>query len=398
MLPNIKRIFILLLCVLLLSGCWGRREVNDIAIVTAIGIDLIEKDLIRVTLLLAIPRLIGTTSANGGGESKLEVTAGWVVGEQGKTVMDAYNKLQAKLPRKLFFSHNRVIVFGEKLARHGTLPTLDFFVRNRQSQLKSAIIVTKLEAADVLKFKPKFEKLASEVIRGELHENSGSTVELGRFLTMLTDEGQEAYALQISVVPSEKSADRDGSNNLMVSKGAAVFQDDRLIGWLNDTELMGLLWIRNEKHEGVVTVEIPENLGGGHVSGEITNVHSKVLPRIQKDNTQMDIQISASINISENTSELDLSASSNKILLSGLFVNEVEDMIQMLCKKVQTELKSDIFGFGQNIYKQDPQIWKSFYSANWRNTFPGIEVHTSVNLQVVQTGLIGKGAIKEEMR
>ncbi|MGO4269520.1 Ger(x)C family spore germination protein [Paenibacillus sp. TAF58] len=396
MLPYIKRIFIFMISVLLLTGCWERREVNDIAIVTATGVDLIENDLIRVTLLLAIPRLIGTSSANGGGDSKLEVTAGWVVSEQGKTVMDAYNNLQGKLPRKIFFSHNRVIVIGEKLARNGTLPTFDFFVRNRQSQLKSTIIVTKFEATDVLKFKPKFEKLASEVMKGELHENIGSSVQLGRFITMLMDEGQEAYAPQISVVSSEKGG--DGSTNLMVSKGAAVFQDDRLIGWLDNMEIMELLWLKNEKHEGIVTLEIPKKWGGGYASGEMTNVHSKVVPIAQNGTITVDIEISSLLNVFENTSTFDLNSSNDREILSSLFAKEVKGNIEMLCTKVQKNLRSDIFGFGQTMYKQDPRKWKINYAKNWRMTFPDIEVNTLAKIKVVQTGLIGKGAMKEDMR
>lgn len=123
----VKRLLAPLLTLLLLSGCWERKEVNDIAIVTATGVDLLDDESIRVTVLLAVPRLIGTTSAQGGGESKLESSAGWIVSEQGKTVMDAFTGLQDKLPRKLFLSHNRTIVVGEKLARNGIFPLLDFF-------------------------------------------------------------------------------------------------------------------------------------------------------------------------------------------------------------------------------------------------------------------------------
>ncbi|OBZ17671.1 Ger(x)C family spore germination C-terminal domain-containing protein [Bacillus sp. FJAT-26390] len=65
----------------------------------------------------------------------------------------------------------------------------------------------------------------------------------------------------------------------MVSKGAAIFQEDRLIGWLNETETMTLLWIRNEMKEGVVAVNVPEELGGGHVIGEISSVKSKIFNR-----------------------------------------------------------------------------------------------------------------------
>ncbi len=88
-------------------------------------------------------------------------------------------------------------------------------------------------------------KLASEVIHGQLDMRNGTSVDLGRFLTLLMDEGQEAYAPQISVKSAKNNG--DGSTSVMVSNGAAVFRDDHLVGWLSDSEWMALLWLRNEK-------------------------------------------------------------------------------------------------------------------------------------------------------
>ena len=396
MLHLTKRILLFILVICLLSGCWGRTEVNNIAIVSATGLDLTENDLIRVTLLLAVPRLVGTSSGNGGGESKLETTAGWVVSEQGKTVTEAYNKLQGKLPRKIFFSHNRVIVIGEKLAEKGTFPIFDFFIRNRQAQLKSFILFTKAEAEDVLNFKPKFEKLASEVMKGELKVSMGSSVQLGNFITMIMDVGQEAYAPQITIVPSKNG--ENGLDNLMVSKGAAIFQEDKLIGWLNDTETVGLLWIRNEMKEGTLTVDIPGNLGGGYVSGELANVRSQVLPAAHQGSIKMDIDFSALLNVTENTSKLDLNTPANRTMLSNLFANEVKERMEMLCMKVQQKFHSDIFGFGQIIYKQDPQVWHKDYARKWETLFADMKVDISAKVQLVQTGLLRNGSMEEEMK
>ncbi|WP_053376482.1 Ger(x)C family spore germination protein [Paenibacillus sp. FJAT-27812] len=396
MLHLINRTIIFVLAFILLSGCWGRREVNDIAIVAATGVDLVQNNLIRVTLLLAVPRLVGTSSSNDGGDSGLEATAGWVVSEEGETVTEVFQKLQKKLSRKIFFSHNRIIVIGESLAMHGMFPITDFFIRNRQSQLKSYVIVTKSEASDLLSYKPKFEKLVSEVIRGELKMNVGSSVQLSRFLAMLTDVGQEAYAPLISIAPPQKWV--ANSTSLMVSKGAAIFQEDRLIGWLNETETMALLWIRNEMKDGVVAVNVPEELGGGHVIGEISSVKSKISPIEGNGALKMAINISSSLTIIENTTKLDLKSASNRKMLNRLFTDAVKKRVEMLCAKVQKKLHSDVFGFGQAIYQQDPQSWNKYYSKNWSTLFPDIKVDILAKLKVVQTGLLEGGSTREDIK
>ncbi|WP_276353316.1 Ger(x)C family spore germination protein [Cohnella caldifontis] len=238
----------------LLGGCWSRIEVNDIAIVTAAGLDQGERGNVRLSLMLAVPRLIGTGSAQGGGESKIENDAAWVVTEEGSDLMDTYRKLQEKLPRQIFFSHCRVIVLGSSLASRSVTPYLDFFERYRESQLKSYLVVSKTSAEDVLAFKSKFEKLPSEVLREELKRELIPSVRLVDFLNALMSEGDAPFA---PVVEIKKSAAGSGGVDSLAVTGVAVFRGDRMVGRLNDEEGRGVMWVRKMVHEGVVTVEFP---------------------------------------------------------------------------------------------------------------------------------------------
>jgi len=159
-----------------------------------------------------------------------------------------------------------------------------------------------------------------------------------------------------------------------------------------------LLWFRNEKKEGTLTVDIPGNLGGGYVSGELANVRSQVLPAAHQGSIKMDIDFSALLNVTENTSKLDLNIPANRTMLSNLFANEVKERMEMLCMKVQQKFHSDIFGFGQIIYKQDPQVWHKDYARKWETLFADMKVDISAKVQLVQTGLLRNGSMEEEMK
>lgn len=56
----------LLLCSILLGGCWDRREVNDVAFVMGTGLDK-EGDQYRVTMQIALPGQLGSSGSTGGG-------------------------------------------------------------------------------------------------------------------------------------------------------------------------------------------------------------------------------------------------------------------------------------------------------------------------------------------
>ena len=75
---------LILLMMPILSGCWSRIEVNDLAFVTAAGIDKMEDGKIRLALQVAIPRMLSAAGQGGfGGEKGIGTETVWVVSEKG---------------------------------------------------------------------------------------------------------------------------------------------------------------------------------------------------------------------------------------------------------------------------------------------------------------------------
>ncbi|WP_309122679.1 Ger(x)C family spore germination protein [Paenibacillus sp.] len=383
--PGGRRRWLLLLLLPIITGCWGRQEVNDIGIVTATAVDRADNGAIEVTLLLAVPRLVGTSSmAGGGGESKMETTAGWVVSADGETVMDAFRNIQAKLPRTIYFSHNRVLVLGERLAKEGIDPLLDVFQRNRQSQMNSFVLVAE-HPTDILRFKPKFEKLSSEILEEEIVRGVGTNVRLVEFLAMLHAEGQEAYA---PVVEWIRSTEKKESSNLRATVKTAVFRGDRLVGMLGDEATRGLIWLRNEVRDGVITIQVPESYGGGKISAEIKSASTRFRPSVRDGRVRIRIETEATLDIAENASKMDVERHLDTV--ETYFERDLEERLRALVDKAQKQLHTDIVGFGQSLYRNDPQRWRQAYAERWGETFPNVRADISVTVKVLNTGLVGK--------
>ncbi|WP_433942975.1 Ger(x)C family spore germination protein [Paenibacillus sp. SN-8-1] len=378
----------------ILTSCWSSKEVNDLAIVTATGLDLTEEGKIRLSLLLAVPRLIGSGSAQGGGsENKLRTSAGWVVSGEGDTVMETFRFIQEKLPRQLFFSHSRIIVIGERLARKGLLEVLDFFERYRQSQMKSYIAISKITASEILNFQSVFEKLPSEVMREEMKQNLIPKRRLVEFLNDMNNQGIEPYAPMIEIVPSEPS--QTELYNLAVS-GIAVFRGDRMVGQLNDKESRAVMWIRDLVNEGVVTIDINKSKRKGRISAELEKVHVKRSVNLQGGKIEITLNIRATANIYENTAELDLDKPENSQYVIQILKKDIEDRIKQAGEKVQQEYKSDIFGYGQSVYRKNPKAWKQNYHIQWDDKFPRLETKIITKVRVLRTGLTNKTIRVEE--
>lgn len=367
-----------------LTGCWSNREVNDIAIVLATGLDLTKEGNLRLSLLLAIPQLIGTTTTPGVGSTQLASSAGWVVAEEGSTVLEALRHLQRKLPRKVFFSHNRVIIIGKRLADRGVVQALDFFQRYRQSQLKSFLAVSETTAVELLEYKPKFENLASEVIVDEFSQRVFPSVRLVEFLNALQSPGVEPFVPILSIIPSHKGPGNE--NNLSVS-AIAVFKKDRMIGKLDDNMSRGLLWILDLLKEGVITIDVEHPERSGKISAELEKANMTRRIEVNGEQVRMRLKAKVTANIYENTSGMDLEDPENtRQAIRGL-KQDIKERIQSTVDYVQNELRSDIFGYGQTLYRARPSLWNHQYRDRWEAVFPIVESVVDVDVRVLRNGL-----------
>lgn len=70
---------------------------------------------------------------------------------------------------------------------------------------------------------------------------------------------------------------------------------------------------------------------------------------------------------------------------NGLAEN-VKAEINAAIKKAQKELKSDIFSFGFNFYRDNPKLWHSEYEKKWKQLFPNLQVNVNVTAKITDTG------------
>src|SRR5690625_2951278 len=133
-LPRLTAASIMLISVLNLTGCWDRRELDELAIVLSMAIDAGEKD---GDLLISykIVNPAGGNQGDGGSDESSgagQMQSFFILSGQGSSIVDANREIQLRLSRQLFFSQVQVILFGEELARQGVGPLLDHLERDGQ--------------------------------------------------------------------------------------------------------------------------------------------------------------------------------------------------------------------------------------------------------------------------
>ncbi len=112
--------------VLLLTSCVG-EEPDNIAYVTAMGIDKAENDTFTYTIQFANPTKISGGASESGGSGKDIVEN---IAVEAPTIYSAINDANSILSKNLSLSHAKVIVVSEETARGGISGIIDVISRN----------------------------------------------------------------------------------------------------------------------------------------------------------------------------------------------------------------------------------------------------------------------------
>lgn len=377
-----------------LAGCWDRIEINDVALVTGLGIDQINEKNIELTAEMHIPRAIGGAGNPGGGSSSGNAQT-FIRSGVGRTIADAISDLQQKIPRRVFWGQTKVVVFGEAMAKNGIREQLDFLTRHSQPRLRSYMFVANGTAKDILVLLPPLERASSEVLREMAVSEVLKSVTLKELLQMVSGDGQGASMPMVKKLTPEPG--KKWKETIAYIHQTAIFKKDKMIGSINDNLTRGLLWIRDEIKEANITIE-PEK-GEGYVSSRILRADTELIPRVEDGKWKVTVKASTTADVIVNGSDLNLMNPEIVLKLQKKLEEDIEHLMARTVQLVQKEMHADIFGFAEQFHRKYPQSWKSV-KPNWEERFPAVEVAFEVKANIRRPGLSGppQGLPEEEVK
>ena len=162
-----KCTFVLLILCLLLSGCWDRRELNEISITLAMAIDKVE-DEYQLTVQVVVPSEVSMQTGTG----RSTVT---LFQSKGETVYEAIRKLTIDSPRKVYPGHLQMLVIGEELAREGISESLELLSRDWELRSDFYVVVARdVTAAEILNVSTTLENISANKMFNTLKTSEGA--------------------------------------------------------------------------------------------------------------------------------------------------------------------------------------------------------------------------------
>ncbi|WP_236687192.1 Ger(x)C family spore germination protein [Ornithinibacillus californiensis] len=374
----------LLLSIVLLSGCWDRYELQDLAIITAAAIDVVEDEQIRISVQIFIPRAI--TSGETGEDPSTGST--FVREGVGKSLAQAVADLQTNIPRKLFWGQCRIFIFGKELAEMGIQKEIDFLVRHPSPRGISNLYVSQEEAKRMLELIPPLERYSGEALRKLSQQEIGIDTTLKDVDVKLAGDSQ-SIALPIIKVLVSPEESRQGNQSIPVIDGTAVFQRDKMVGALNMEETSWLLWLIRTLKNGTISV-MPkgneEEVVMMPISGNV-----KFNPHISKNTWNMTFSLEVEANVIQNETLLNLHNENTVKQFEKEIEKVLKENLTQTMEKLQQEFHTDILDFGKRFHRKYPDEWKKVKN-NWVEKYPEVNVTIHVNAKINKTGDIGPPA------
>ncbi|MBP3635062.1 MAG: Ger(x)C family spore germination protein [Bacilli bacterium] len=362
-----KKIFIILL-ILLMSGCYNYKELNQISIISSIAIDK-DDDEYKVSAQIM----------NAKEDEESENSQVIVYTEKGKTINEALRKMTLKAPNNLYGGHLSKLVLSEEVAKEGIINVLDVFQRLTEVRNEFTITVSKgIDASDVIKVMTAPESVPAEYVTTSLKSADIASAltystKLDEFVSLYLKEYIDPVIAVVEVedykkkgTTTDNTATTDPISKLVLGN-IAVTKDGKLERYLTENETIGYNFVRNQVQEMIIPVKCDDN---NYSSISILGNETKT------DVNKINNKYKVNINIKTNAIIAEYNCSDN--LTKEKTIKKLEKATEKKIKyyvdksiNAQNETKGKFLGIERTIYLDYPE---------YKNENFDISVNADVNL------------------
>ena len=381
------------LFLILCTGCYNYRELNQIALTSAIGIDKTEdgKEYI-VTVQVLNTQKQGSDSNYSGSQPK------FILYEQkGPTLQHALRTIILESPRRLYVNHINLLMISETVAKEGLKEILDFFARNTEFRKDFLVVIGREETPkDVMQILTPLETLNSKNIHDSITTDAkfygiATKVTFEDLLNTYLNQRTNIVLPSVEVVGNIKKG--EGEDNIKQSipdatvkiKPLAIFNGGKMIGYLTDEESRVYNYVQGNIQNSIITTSCSEN---GLFTTEIIATKSKLKPDIEKK--KINIQIKATASIKEINCNMNLLDPDSIQVLENKINKEIEETIEKDVVNVIQNYKTDIFGFEELLYKTDPTSYKKLKQQYGNELIENLQFEVKSNVKLQTKGNIIK--------
>lgn len=285
----------------LLSSCWDKTELNELALVSMIGLDRDpESGIYTIRLQVINPTSGSTARGTPGGEQSPVYTYEANV----RTLAEADLKFYHLIPRKLFLHHAKAVLISGRAARQGMRDFINFSELQPSARTSVPLFVVDGSIGEVMRTYTPLERTPAESLSSRIELLADYALQSGRDVEVRDvierSERDDWIVLpMVAVTPKTGNLDSrdvdasiDANRNQLRLNGGAVIRNYRMVGRLDDNELVLYHLLNGDK--GTFVRRVP--FRNGHVTAVLLSRGTK--RRLDWENGRPVVRIRLSLELS----------------------------------------------------------------------------------------------------
>lgn len=148
-----------------LIACWDKTELNELALVSMIGVDS-DPESGRKTIYYQIINPLSGTSAKGtpgGNEATI-----YTYEVRGRSYGEINSTIYKILPRKLFVAHYKVLIVSQRAARQGIRDIVNFIEMQPNGRSSVPLLVADGPISQIMRTFTPLERIPSDAVDSKL--------------------------------------------------------------------------------------------------------------------------------------------------------------------------------------------------------------------------------------
>lgn len=338
-----KIIIITLLFTLFLTGC-SYRELNELAIGNALGIDYINDEFLITVQVLNLKK---------DGESS-ESENSVIYEGKGKTIPTAIRNISLAYPKILYLGHLELVVIGKSTLTKSFHEILDYFIRSPETRDDFYLLLNPSGTAqEILTInQKKTNTFPSKEIISTLENNTniqGTSVKINmeQFISLDLEKGINPVLTGIELKEEELKL----TGIIAIGKKEEIYQ-------LDEKQSIAYNIINSNFFDIIIPISYKDTILDLVIISPKTkitmNFKDKLTINIKVNLTSQISQINKEINLEQKSIQNEIEASANKTLTSY-----IESLLNF-CDSNQI----DILGLGNIIYKKYHKYYEKYKDLN----------------------------------
>lgn len=353
-----KKVILLIFLTFICTGCYNYKELNELGIVSAMGISK-DGDLYNLDI-----QLLNVLDSEKSGFNKSPIT---VISGQGETIFEAARSMNRKTSKVFFLADVDYVFLDQSVLNDGLDEIMDFLIRDTRLSLNFLVVTsTENKSLDILSSISHFDtnsanNLYDAIMNSETRYGGINSLHVRELINNYYAKGKYTIFPNVYIKDTRKSSENDSledskSESYVEVKNMVFFKDKEVIE-LTDEETKGVNFLRNKIKNATLTIECD----GGYFTIETLESKMKLKSKLNIDQINVKGNVGAEIvyyGCKDNLDNADVLKS-----ISKKAEKEVESYITKAFNKSK-KYNYDFLGLGNYIYKNNYKYF-DFENKDW---------------------------------